>query len=43
MINKHKYKYLVGVSNEVLTEIKDLDYGIVIIDALECRGVDVRF
>ena len=43
MISKNKHRCLTGVSLETLAEVKALDYGILIIDADECRGVDIRF
>ena len=43
MISKNNHRCLTGVSLETLAEVKGLDYGILIIDADECRGADIRF
>jgi hypothetical protein len=40
---KNKYKYLKGISQNILSEIKKWDYGILILSKDECRGHDTKF
>ena len=38
-----KYKVYIGVAANTLAKVKDLDYGILMIEAKVCRGIDTRF
>lgn len=43
MLRKQKWKFAIGVSQNVLGAIKDWDYGILLLKPSEGRGVDTRF
>ena len=42
-INDNKWKFMVGVEDQTLTEIRSWDYGILLVTNDESRGTDTRF
>jgi hypothetical protein len=43
IMQSQKLKFRVGVHGETLTEVRQWDYGILLIRVSEGRGVDTRF
>jgi hypothetical protein len=43
IIKQERLKSFIGSSKEILSLIKDLNYGILIVNKDECRGIDIRF
>ena len=43
ILSRDTYRYTKGVDAKSLSTIRQWEYGILLIEASECRGVDTRF